>query len=378
MSEIQEKEIRQIFVIMPFTKTPTRNEVQLTSFYMTNIKDPIEKGIFKYRYLVKRSETAFNITEQIIKDLYNADIVLCDLSGNEGNPNVMYELGIRLALTDKPVILIREEHKNNMPIFDIGGFYTYPYDPLNHIALTQHILKEIQNLEEEKNEYKSPILAIVQDEVPLLQSLSAKRADQLLATMRNSLKMMTWLFLKRFVSFIEGQGVKFPEKITHLMAPLEFIENNRDKFADVDWSGFGISFGAQPALDNYLSNQYLNGLIDPSLEEIFTRFVITYHTYFVSTNYYQGEWHLGNIHRFFGETNIFLRSTKYLRLLLMLKEESEKSELEEIIRSLLKTSHIYYFLETSDAELNTGSIDNTLDDLEETSGTTNPIDDTTI
>lgn len=101
---------RIVFVIMPFTSTPSRSESDLTEFFQTNLRLPVEqnRGELAFRYSVRRSDDSFNITERIIHDLYDADVVICDLSGINANPNVMYELGVRLAITNKPVILIRE------------------------------------------------------------------------------------------------------------------------------------------------------------------------------------------------------------------------------------------------------------------------------
>lgn len=351
MTKAAEKEIRQIFVIMPFKQSPSRNSALLTSFFEDQIKVPIEEKEFKFRYQVKRSNTTFDINAQIIKDLYNADIVICDLSGTEGNPNVMYELGIRLALSNKPVILIREEHKDNIRIFDIGGFYAHLYNPLNYTELTRHIIQEIRDLEEGKKQYASPVLQIVQREVPLLQTSSLNRADQLLATMRKSIKMMTWLFNKRLIRYLSDEKkMEIPATVVDLQSLLKHIESDLAELSKVDLSGFRVNFGTQPTLDYYLSNQYLNGLIDPKLEEVFTGFVITYHSYFVSTSYYQGEWHMLNIHRFLGETSIFLRCTKFFRILLMLDNAKEKNELKDIIKGLLKTSHIYSFDDYEDAQ----------------------------
>jgi len=124
-----DKETRTVFVIMPFAHTPTRNKGDLTEFFQTNIKDRIEGDTsLKYRYVVSRSDDTFNITQKIIRDLYTADIVLCDLSGKEANPNVMYELGVRLGISDRPVILFREASKDNQRIFDIDGFHIQEYE----------------------------------------------------------------------------------------------------------------------------------------------------------------------------------------------------------------------------------------------------------
>ncbi len=363
MPNPREKEIRQIFVIMPFVETQTRNDSDLTYFYENHIKAPIEAQDFKFRYQVRRSNTTFDINAQIIKDLYNADIVICDLSGIKANPNVMYELGIRLALSNEPVILIREDHKENAKIFDISGFYAHLYSPNKPAELTRHIIQEIRDLEEEKKSYSSPVLEIVRKEVPLLQTSSMNRADQLLATMRQSIKMMTRLFNKTLIRHLASEhGVEFPESVVDLTSLLKYIESNLERLAKLDMAHFRVSFGTQPTLDYYLSNQYLNGLIDPKLEQVFTGFVITYHSYFVSTNYYQGEWHILNIHRFLGETNIFLRCTKLFRIMLKLDDEKEINELKEVIKGLLKSSHIYSFedyaqTQSTGMNLDTGSQD---------------------
>ena len=344
------KDVRQIFVIMPFTKTPTRNAEQLDSFFDNEIRAPLEAADLKYKYLVQKSGDSFNINEKIIKDLYYADMVICDLSGNEANPNVMYELGIRLALSNKPVLLIREKHGKNKIIFDIGSFYTHEYDPYQYAEVRKYLVEAISDLENEKKEYKSPVLTILEKEIPLLQTLSVQRAAQLITTMRSALKMMTWLFVKKLVRFLRGQGVEVPENIPNLGVLLKYIETNSDKVARVNWAGFHISFGTQPAIDYFLSSQYLNRLVDPKVEEMFTGYVITYHLYFLSTDYYQGEWFVGNIHRFVGETNIFLQSSKLLRYLLLTEKEEERKKLALAIREVIGSSHIYSFEATEDVD----------------------------
>lgn len=79
---------------------------------------------------------------QIIKHLYEADMVLCDLSGH--NPNVFFELGVRTSL-NLPVALVRDEH-TSLP-FDTSGLNTHAYasslngwDTVTEVArLTQHL-----------------------------------------------------------------------------------------------------------------------------------------------------------------------------------------------------------------------------------------------
>ncbi|MEK4031031.1 hypothetical protein MKZ02_21145 [Pseudobacillus sp. FSL P4-0506] len=65
------------------------------------------------------------IHKRIIQNIYNADIVVCDISGK--NPNVLFELGMRLTF-DKPTILIKDDQTDF--IFDTGVIehITYPKD----------------------------------------------------------------------------------------------------------------------------------------------------------------------------------------------------------------------------------------------------------
>lgn len=155
-----EKEIRQVFVIMPY-KTLTREYRHLALFFENNIKAPIEKANFNSKYIVSRYDESFDITANLIKNLQNADIVICDLSGVEGQPNVMYQLGVRLAVSNKPNILIREKHRNNTQIFDISGFYTYLYDKLDYPDLTKFLIKAIEDIDAGTHKYLSPVRAIL-------------------------------------------------------------------------------------------------------------------------------------------------------------------------------------------------------------------------
>lgn len=65
------------------------------------------------------------IHKRIIQNIYNADIVVCDISGK--NPNVLFELGMRLTF-DKPTIIIKDDATDFM--FDTGVIehLTYPKD----------------------------------------------------------------------------------------------------------------------------------------------------------------------------------------------------------------------------------------------------------
>lgn len=72
--------------------------------------------------LVSNSDEVRVIHGNIVQNLYDSDIVVCDVSGK--NPNVMFELGLRLAF-DKPTVIIKDEVTSY--VFDIGGIQHLPY-----------------------------------------------------------------------------------------------------------------------------------------------------------------------------------------------------------------------------------------------------------
>lgn len=64
------------------------------------------------------------IHADILKNLSEADLVLCDMSIL--NPNVFFEFGIRTAL-NKPVALVRDDKIPDLP-FDTSPIHCYKYD----------------------------------------------------------------------------------------------------------------------------------------------------------------------------------------------------------------------------------------------------------
>jgi nucleoside 2-deoxyribosyltransferase len=65
------------------------------------------------------------IQATIVNQLLDADLVIADLT--ENNPNVLFELGLRIA-EDKPVALIRA--KGTRAIFDVDNMLrVFEYDP---------------------------------------------------------------------------------------------------------------------------------------------------------------------------------------------------------------------------------------------------------
>jgi len=76
------------------------------------VRGILERAISKAEYhpapVWERSETDI-IQGRIVRNLYEYEVVVCDISGL--NPNVMFELGLRLAFKKPVVITVDDETK---------------------------------------------------------------------------------------------------------------------------------------------------------------------------------------------------------------------------------------------------------------------------
>lgn len=91
---------------------------------ITDAVERIEPPKFTAR-LVSDADDVGVIQKRIVQGVYGADVIVCDVSGK--NPNVMFELGMRLAF-DKPTVIIKDDKTDYT--FDTGVIehITYPRD----------------------------------------------------------------------------------------------------------------------------------------------------------------------------------------------------------------------------------------------------------
>ncbi len=251
---------KHIYVIMPFERTSTRDRAQLSSCFENHIKRPIENAKFKSKYSVNRSEDDFNINEQIIVDLYQADIVIADLSGLDGmpNPNVMYELGIRLAFSDDPVILIREQHRKNKRIFDISGFHQFDYDSEDCSELSKYLINKVRKSELQRTPHKSPIIRIVTDDVSPLKRITRKQSIEQLSALAHSLGCATGMLVGVLVSGIESKSstkitVPAMEDRDSLVKLISVLKCHKGTYL----VGDAPQLPAVPPLENYVASPFL-------------------------------------------------------------------------------------------------------------------------
>lgn len=124
---------------LPAPRRPTCFVVMPITTGAESVYFPVDPEHFRhvYRYLFRPAiedagyepiepEAAGSelIHARIIQHLQTADLVMCDLSSF--NPNVMFELGVRIAL-NKPVALVHDEHTQVNRVFDIGVIQSQPY-----------------------------------------------------------------------------------------------------------------------------------------------------------------------------------------------------------------------------------------------------------
>lgn len=103
------------FVIMPFVERDDRYPAGFFSEVLGALFTPAIVGAGLQVRTAKRQGSDV-IQSTIVKELLAADLVLADLT--EHNPNVLFELGMRMA-TDKPVVLVRA--KGTGAIFDVDN-----------------------------------------------------------------------------------------------------------------------------------------------------------------------------------------------------------------------------------------------------------------
>jgi len=126
------------FVIMPFQE---RDQKHAAGFFLEVLRSLITPAAKESKFTVKTANRQGSdvIQSTIVNDLLEADLVIADLT--EHNPNVMFELGFRMA-EDKPVVLIKAQGTG--PLFDVDNMLrVFEYNP-NLWATT--IEKDLPNL----------------------------------------------------------------------------------------------------------------------------------------------------------------------------------------------------------------------------------------
>ena len=105
------------FVIMPFAEhaEKSRNEGFFKELYTALIRPACERAKFEPCTADRKGSDIIHTT--ILREILEADLVIADLTDH--NPNVMFELGLRMALGSKPVCIMKS--KDTGRVFDVDN-----------------------------------------------------------------------------------------------------------------------------------------------------------------------------------------------------------------------------------------------------------------
>jgi hypothetical protein len=117
------KNLPKCGIVMPISSIDNCS-AEHWSEVLTILRDIITNAGFEPN-LVSDADDIGIIQKRIIQNLYNNEIVVCDVSCK--NPNVMFELGIRLAF-DKPTIIIKDDKTDYTFDTSIIEHLGYPRD----------------------------------------------------------------------------------------------------------------------------------------------------------------------------------------------------------------------------------------------------------
>jgi hypothetical protein len=127
-----------------------------------NIKKYILNDVLSGKFKVVRADDLpqpGSITHQVIKLLYDADLVVADLTG--ANPNVVYELAIRHSFNKISIHLI--DRSSEIP-FDLKDERTILFDLSDPDSLNyckEEIVKTIKEMARKRFVYHSPIFRVL-------------------------------------------------------------------------------------------------------------------------------------------------------------------------------------------------------------------------
>ncbi|AZV79493.1 RNA helicase [Parasedimentitalea marina] len=143
--------------------------------------------------IVSESDDVGVIQTRIVQNLYDSEIVVCDVSAK--NANVMFELGLRLAF-DKPAIVIKDDQTS----------YSFDTSPIEHLEYPRDL------------RYSS------------IQKFKTDLAKKIKATVEASKKSDYTTFLKHFGKFeVKGLDTKEVSKQEFLASELSSLRNQMSR-----------------------------------------------------------------------------------------------------------------------------------------------------
>lgn len=202
--------------------------------------------------LVSDSNEIGIIQKRIVQNLYDNDIIICDVSAK--NPNVMFELGMRLAF-DKPAIIIKDDKTT----------YSFDTSPIEHLQYPRDL------------------------HYPSIQAFKVKLREKVIATHEASKTATFTTFLKHFGEFVVAkidekpvgkedfllvslaelrQEVRSLAKNVKIQGPSHiFLHDTHKEFSDTNLLDIATEFILSKASEVRSVEQFLKNLSSPSSKQ---------------------------------------------------------------------------------------------------------------
>lgn len=174
-------------IIMPISECDGRTAAHWSDV-LAIMENAATTAGFEARLVSDTFETNL-IHKEILRNIYNDGIVICDVSGR--NPNVFFELGIRIA-TQKPTIIVKDD-KTQYP-FDtsVNRYIEYPRD-LRHPLMEKFkadLGAMIEKVKHQASE-QSFIGQLGPFEIPKIESKEIAASDAILQRLNAIEKMLS-------------------------------------------------------------------------------------------------------------------------------------------------------------------------------------------
>ena len=202
---------KKCFIIMPISDNDDYLPGHFSRVYEHLIKPACELAGFQP---VRADDVATTnyIALDIIKNIIESDMALCDLSSR--NPNVLYELGIRQAF-NLPVTLMKDTKTSR--IFDIQGFRDIEYDESLRIDTVETAIADLADLI--KNTYENRTTEI-NSLISLLGIEPAKISGKTKISADTELILNSLSILEKRMSQFEQKTETSPQNISNTLVRL--------------------------------------------------------------------------------------------------------------------------------------------------------------
>jgi nucleoside 2-deoxyribosyltransferase len=173
---------KSCYIIGPIGE-PESKEREWADFVKKHIIEPVVKGIgYDPPQRSDEDHAEAIIMTGIIQKMFEADLVIADLTGN--NPNVFYELGIRNCAR-KPVIHLIQDGQS--PPFDLKGNRAIFVGRDHEIVLKAHeeITNRIEAIEKKPEQFYSHVQIYMQTkELDVLKKEGSEKEGKIADTLR--------------------------------------------------------------------------------------------------------------------------------------------------------------------------------------------------